>query len=240
MTIHPIAPLKVEGLDEIVEDLLKGEPTPHHTPIPDGSKYILIPENNFHSYQHPSIAIAKETQYPNLKWQQAKTTLESSGHFMPSIPLFLELLTLLRSGNVLDCNHNRLSNQEITQILNNITEVRDPWRAEHLNAAFPAENKITYPIFSSGTLTYTTEDIAPDTLREDKLPGISLDAYLRNPTPQGLPRNNVSDSKLYYYHPKTGRVAGFNAGSNGAVLVCGGGPQFSVAELAVRPAKILV
>ena len=73
---------------------------------------------------------------------------------------------------------------------------------------------------------------------EDKQPGISLDYWLRNATPQGLPPKNISDGSIYYWHPKDKAVAGFGADSDGVGLDAGRDPAYSVSSLGVRAAKI--
>ena len=75
---------------------------------------------------------------------------------------------------------------------------------------------------------------------ENKIPGISLDSWLKNPTKQGLPRSNVAEGDLSYWHPRDQSVAWFDANSGGADLNCGGrNPSYWVSDLGVRAAKQL-
>jgi hypothetical protein len=75
-----------------------------------------------------------------------------------------------------------------------------------------------------------------DCLMSDKTPGIDFDHWIENANEQGLPMENSPDGKLYYWYPRDGRVAGFFAGSDRTVLICGRDPTNSNPQLGVRAA----
>ena len=74
---------------------------------------------------------------------------------------------------------------------------------------------------------------------KDKLPGISLESWLNNPTSQGFPRKNVKKGDFYYYAPlkNNNSVVRFYANSDRSRLDCGGNPQCSSSTLGVRRKK---
>lgn len=62
---------------------------------------------------------------------------------------------------------------------------------------------VTYLKFdSTGNLAEVTELLDPDTLMENRLPGISAEDLIKNPTSQGLPRKGIKQGSLNYQHPK--------------------------------------
>jgi hypothetical protein len=83
-----------------------------------------------------------------------------------------------------------------------------------------------------------TEPLDPNTLMEDKLPGISLESYASAPTSQGFPSLSTKDGEIVYYHPETDKVAGLYADSDGVYLVCGRDPRYSGAALGVRECRV--
>jgi len=50
-----------------------------------------------------------------------------------------------------------------------------------------------------------------ETLRENRLPGISLDSYFEHPTSQGFPRKDIESGATYYWNPQNGSGAGLDA-----------------------------
>jgi len=121
--------------------------------------------------------------------------------------------------------------------LNNIIEVKDPWRSEWLDAKFSKQNdqfRITYhKIKQDGTLEEVTESLE-DCLITDKQPGIDLSSWLTNGTNQGLPKKSTSDGSIWYLSPRDGAVARFVAVTDGAGLYCYWGPYVTNASLGVR------
>src|SRR3989338_7803701 len=137
----------------------------------------------------PSIAlyVAKKRTHLNEDWPQTNKSLNAEGLRMPIIQEFIEFLKYLKSSN----------NQEYLEIYKDITEVRDPWRAEWLDADFKVKDKKLYINYnhvldSNGNLIYKNSEVLDKaTLMEDKTPGISLEDYLtNNNTKQGLPSKN--------------------------------------------------
>ena len=231
--------------------------------------YILLKETN----EHPDLLIAKnrlayDTEVDkvaknlgltlqnnsqgyigNINWEQALKLNNGLNNFTLNPKLFAEFLKLLKTGRALDGKKNQVNSNELEQILNEIIEVRNPWRAEWLDNKYSKQGgvlgigsklSVTYHKFdSSGKLVEVTEPLDADTLMQNKTPGISLDDWLNNPNFQGLPKANVQDGSLYYWQPIEGKVAGFGAVADWAGLGCDGDPDSSNGVLGVRAAKIL-
>ncbi len=247
------------------------KPNPEKEPKKEGSigttcsdleNYILLPQTT----EHPDLLIAKnrlaydsevekaakklglnlqnnnQSYIGNINWEQALKLNNELNSFTLNPKLFAEFLKLLKSGNAVDGTKKQVNSGELEQILNEIIEVRNPWRSEWLDNKYSKQGSelgVTYHKFdSSGRLIEVTEVLDSDTLMEDKQPGISLDDWINNPTSQGLPKSSVPDGSLYFWKPTEGRVARFDVGAGRSVLICGRYPQGSYDEVGVRRAKI--
>ena len=157
---------------------------------------------------------------------------------MPTIRQYVDFLSDLRSSKKLSTGDGKeLNTQRRVSILDEILELRNPYRAEHLDASFSKQGEqfyIKYHTFNSaGRLEQVTEPLQ-ESLMQDKTPGIDLEDWLQNANEQGLPPPEAREGSLYYWYPKDGRVAGFVAFSGRADLDCDGGPQDSDSALGVR------
>ncbi len=186
------------------------------------SDYVYLPNHNLY--------VAKQRTLLNHNWNDAHKELHKQKARMLTIREFADFLNKLRTG----------STEEQT-IYKDITEVRDPWRSEWLDAYFRQEKDKWFMDYNHRTinnkLTPQTQESLEACLRTDKTPGISLDDWLKNSTKQGLPKANIGKGDLYYWHPKDKRVSRFVADSVGAVLSCVGGSGDSYDWLGVRAAR---
>ena len=189
----------------------------------DEGEYIFMPSRNLY--------IAKERSHLDKNWYDAHKALHQERARMLTLKEFIDFLNLLKNGD-----------GDFKRIYNDITEVRSPLRGEWLDADFKMINNQLHMNYNhrtvNGELKPQNSEPLTDYLTSNKTPGISLEDWLSNPTPQGLPPSNNSDGNLYYWHPRDGRVAGFGADSGRAGLVCGRNPRDSDASLGVRAAKI--
>ncbi|MFH1710952.1 MAG: hypothetical protein ABH840_01445, partial [Nanoarchaeota archaeon] len=118
-----------------------------------------------------------------------------------------------------------------------VVEVRDPWRAQWLNAKFEKRKNGLYMISENVLVNgkYETEEQKlDDFLTENKIPGISLDDWINSNAKHGLPTPKNSNGNLYYWAPVLGYVARFGAVSGRASLSCGWGAGGSGPSLGVR------
>ncbi len=176
----------------------------------------------------------------NINHGQAMRLVKALGYSPLSLRLGVDFLKELRDGargakDVYDGNRNKVDNRRLENYFKEITEVRDPYRAEWYSDRF-GENTIIYTLINpDGTSQEITEPI--NGLMEDRKPGINLDYWLDNATPQGLPPLNISQGDLWYWHPVKDRVAGFDADSVRVFLFCDGDPGYSFSALGVRVAR---
>ena len=125
----------------------------------------------------------------------------------------------------------------LNSLIEDITKRIDPTRGERLDAEFGKNTLAYHRIREDGTLIKTTEPLE-ECLMQNKIPGIDLGDWLRNPTSQGLPRKDTPDGDLHYWHPINNAIARFGADSGGAGLVCFLDPQYSSSALGVRAARL--
>ena len=235
-----------KDVEQGYEDYLKKQeqqPIPQPTLITPANinnpqNYIILPSN---IYCPKDLLIAKHLSHLNKTWEQCQEALQKDNHFMLPLRQFIDFLTLLQTNNVYDGSGSKLSRQECKNIFNDITEVRNHYHAELLDAQYSKQGKdlmISYAkVQPDGSLLRTKEPLEA-CLMTNKTPGISLEDWLNNPTSQGLPRENVPKGSLYYWHPIEGRVSGFGAGSGGVVLGCDVVPRVSDAVLGTRAARV--
>ena len=199
--------------------------------------YLILEGRAHGSYEYPDTLIAKKRSMQSKKWQEAQDALKAEGKFMPTIRQYADFLNLLKSGNAYDGKGHAIAKSELDSILDEILELRNPYRAEHLDASFSKQGEqfyITYHKFNSaGKLEQVTEPLQ-ERLMQDKIPGINLEDWLKKANEQGLPSPKAKQGRLYYWCPREGRVAGFDASSNGANLDCDWDPQTSNSALGVR------
>ena len=175
---------------------------------PNLQGYIFVPSTGLY--------MAKERTHLGLNWYQTHEELQKENLRMPTIPEFIEYLKFLDRGYP-DRNEGQL-------ILDEIKAVRNPWRSEWLDARFEKikrkMNIHSMHKYSNGKLVSSKPEVLGKCLMKDKTPGIDLDYWLNNSTPQGLPDVNTPRGELYFWYPREGSVAGFGAGSGRAGLGC--------------------
>ena len=191
--------------------------------------------DNFIYVPEIKLYVAKERTLQNRNWFGAHKELQENGERMLIIPEFVEFLKYLKSSN----------NQEDLEIYKDITEVRSPWRAEWFDADFKTKGEDLY-IHSNHKLDenkslvpQNKEILDRNTLMKDKIPGISLESWLKNPTKQGLPSKKTNSGNSYYWNPRSDNnsVARFNADVDGAGLSCYGSPSDRDSYLGVRAVR---
>jgi len=184
------------------------------------SDFIYVPSINLY--------VAKEKTLHGENFYDTQKILHSNNQKMLTIPEFREFLKYTKNNN--------------QDIYNEITQVKSPWRAEWLDANFKVEGKdlvVYYHVFENGKIIQKSEKLDKNTLRKDKIPGISLENWLKDSTKQGLPKNKINSGDLYYWVPMedNNSVAGFGASSGGADLDFDRDPSNRNSILGVRAAE---
>jgi len=173
----------------------------------------------------------------NINHNQALTLNTKLGGFTLPTLYFADMLyqlieTIKGNRKTYDGDKKEIDSKKIELFYDEITGVRGPWRGEHLDGEF-GDNTITYHKFVNGKFQKVTEELE-DCLMQDKLPGIDLEDWVKNPNSQGLPRKEAKKGSSYHGFPRDGAAAWFSADSVWAGLSCDGGPRVSYAGLGVR------
>jgi len=190
--------------------------------------FIYVPSIN--------IYVAKERTQLGKNWFECHKELQANGERMLILPEFIEFL-----------KYCRINYQDIYK---EITEVRNPWRAEWIDADFKTRGRdlfinYNHSLDSSGNLIpQNSELLDKNNLMKDRIPGISLEDYLNsNHTSQGLPTKKVQSGDLYYWYPRSDDnsvawfLARFDAISGRANLDCGRDPSDRDSVLGVRAVR---
>jgi len=205
----------IKGAMERVLSKAKNQPdtTPIQTNAPDIQGMIYVPS--------AKLYFAKQRTHLNLNWDQTHETLAQEKLRMPTIEEFRKTLNYLKNSQ----------NQEHLELYNEITEIRNPWRANWLDAYFEERKDGFYILTANKKKAEKLENC----LMKNKTPGISLEQWISstNITSQGLPSPNIDDGDLGYWYPKNNQVAGFVAASDRAFLDCYRSPSYRDSGLGV-------
>ena len=216
-----MAPI-IEVSDEVLEGMNKLK-IPYVIPskkFKETNDFIQIPSG---------LWVTKQRTLLNSNWNQCQEQLHSENSKMLTIPEFREFL-----------NYTKIN---IPEIYSEITEVRNPWRAEWLDADFKFENNELFvysSVFENNKIVNKKEKLVENTLMKDKTPGISLDSWLKDSTKQGLPKKDVNSGSLYYWHPMkdNNSVARIDANNGRANLNCNRDSSDRDSNLGVRAVKL--
>jgi len=186
---------------------------------PSLGSFIYVPSVNLY--------VAKERSHLGKEWHNAHKELHKQNLRMPTIPQFIEFLKCLRADPT----------AENTRVYKEITEARDPSRAEWLDAKFYLKDDelwvaYNHIIDSDGNVVPQDHKKLEGHLMQDT-PGISLEHWLNSPPKQGLPPADARQGDLSYRHPRDGDVALFIANSAGGILNCNVNPGYSGSNLGV-------
>ena len=190
------------------------------SPVPPAgvnlADYVFMPQHNLY--------VAKEKTHLGSNWYDAHKLLHQENARMLTLREFADFLLLLRSGD-----------EELRRIYNEIAEVRDPWRAEWLDADFKVINEILHINYNHRTvnaeLKPQNSEPLENCLMKDCL--VDLGSFNR----QGLPAREGSDFNYWFPISDNNSVAGFIACSVWAILYCVGYPRSSYSALGVRLAR---
>ncbi len=189
------------------------------------SDYILLPSHD--------IYVAKERTLQGKDWYEAHEELHKQDARMLTLKEFADFLLLLKSGNAEDGLGSKISKSELDNLYLNITEVRNPYRAEWLDANFKVINgdlhiNYNHRIVNKKLIPKNSEPLETCVMKNCK---VDLSSFNK----QGLPTKKGTD--FNYWCPVNGNVARFVAGAGWAYLYCGGYPDSSDGDLGVRLAR---
>lgn len=235
---------------------------------PDPSDYIVVPGIRSRKEKRPNLWVCKYRLGMSPKVEQAGRqiglTLENTarentngreyvgninkeqavrlnlllGGRTSDIRLARDFLRLLFSGKAKDGIGNLVPKKELLAILDEITKVKYPWRAEWYEDSFTQGSKGLvlekhYSLENNVLVPQYSHELT-SCLMEDKTPGIDLQSWLRTSTAQGLPKKSVESGKLGYWYPRANSASGFLADPDIASFYCYGDPLDSGSWLGVR------
>jgi hypothetical protein len=225
-----------EDYKELLKRIAEKEKREHDSPV----RPVISRPNTANEIYVPTLDLyfSKERTYLGKNWHDCHKGLLREGLRMATIPEFIELLKHLKDSG------------EDDNLYKEITEVRNPWRSEWLDADFKYLNKkgekvksddpsgILYVNYnhildSNGSLVPKNSERLETCLTNNGY------ADILNSNKQGLPTKTSSSKEFYFWAPlkDNNSVARFNANSGWAYLVCDGDSASSYAYLGVRAVR---
>ena len=178
--------------------------------------YVFMPQHNLY--------VAKERSHFNKNWFDAHKALHQENARMLTLREFIDFLILLKNGNA-----------EFKTLYNEITEVRDPYRAEWIDADFKVANDKIYMNYNHKIFSGEVKAQSSDKLEKCLMEDCKVDLMSFNR--QGLPTKKGNDFSYWFPRSDNNSVAGFGANSDVAFLRCDGGPGCSDSSLGVRAVR---
>src|SRR3989344_6154432 len=202
-------------------------------------QFIILEGRAHGSYSYSDLLVSIDKYLFNKNSYEQHEALHEINSFMLHPRQFVDFLNLIRTGKAYDGNGKRISTERLDSILGEIINIRDPLRAENLDAYFDVKNRamniMYYKLNADGKFEKVREPLQ-DCLMKDKC--INLQDYIKNANEQGFPNKNIKKGDLFYGYPILDAVARFNAYSDWAYLYCDRNPSDSYSSLGVRVAKI--
>jgi len=209
--------------------------------IENPENYVILEGRSHKTFSYPNLLVSMERSHYNLTWLETLKILHQEDSVMLNLRQYIDFLNILKSGTAYDANGDRIFEEKVVEILNNIYAVRDPWRAEWLNNKFTIRGETTtidyYKFNSDDQPIIMPDKLDQDTLMEDKQ--IDLDEWLSDANTQGLPRKDIARGNVYFWYLREGGATWFNANSGAIDLILHGSPSFLATWLGVRPAKLI-
>jgi hypothetical protein len=196
----------------------KGTKPPTPSQITNPENYIILEGKTHGSYSYPDLLVPFQRTHFSENWEQAQKSARDENGYMFTIRQFADFLRLLKTGKAYDGKGEKIRDSRLKKLINEITQVKDPWRAEWLDAKFSGTEINYHLINADGSVKEETANL--DCLMEDRTPGLSLDSWLQTANDYGLPTNKTRNGKMYYGYPRNGAVARFVAYADWAYLYC--------------------
>lgn len=245
---------------------------PPVTDITNPQDYILLKGRTHGRYSYPDLLVckyklglspkvetaaktlslsvqntAKETNgreyIGNINWNQGLSLALTLGGQVLPLREFADFLLMLKSGKASNGKGESIKKQELENLLSEITQVREPWRAEWLDADFKyldkngnlvaPDKKGNFHIFYNHELK---NGILVPKYKEALEPCLMTNCKiaLASMNNRGMPTQEGNDFNYWAPLNDNNSVAGFGAGSDGADLYCHRYPLDSDSALGVR------
>lgn len=187
-------------------------------------EYILHPLEGFIYVPSIKLHVAEEETPLRKIWYETHEEFTKEDSRILTIPEFRIFLNYVEKEN--------------PKLYEKITQTKDSWRVEWLDAYFKKRKDGFYVLTGNKASFRKREDgryILRNKANAEKLEnalmkelesGISFDSWLKNPTSQGFPgtgveRPDIDKDRVNYWHPENNRVTGFIVSSQGIDLDCG-------------------
>ena len=196
----------------------------------DLANFVYVPEHNLY--------VAKERTHQGSNWYEIHQSLHQENARMITIREFVDFLALLKTGNALDGLEQRLPEDEVERIYKDIAEKKDPYRAEWLDADFKVVDGRLHINYNHRTVNGNLQPQNSEPLENCVMENSYID-LIGSANKQGMPTRGSNNQEFYYWKPleDNNSVARFNAGSNGADVLCSRSPGNSSSALGVRVAR---
>ncbi len=254
---RPLVPVNPKGLDDVAEALLnevpdddkdKGNKPPAPSTIQNREQYIILPSKTHGKYSYPDMLVAMDLTHLGKNWYDTHKLLAAEENRMLTIRQFVDFVNLLKTGRAFNGAGKPVDKRKLDTIVDNIMTVRDPVRAEWLDAKFETRGGLVgvgskmhinynHTVDAAGNIKLGKIEQLEPYLESDKKPGIHAEQWLRDANSYGLPKPNITNGNLWYWYPRNGNVAGFGADSTWAYLDCNRNPSNTYAWLGVRVAR---
>ena len=147
------------------------------------------------------------------------------------VPYFFRLLSqgANSKNKVYDGDKNELKPEYCERIFLDITSINSTCQGEWFEDSFSQEKdglhgNRKFTLDSNNNLVVGESYLlGPETLMENRFPGISLDSYVEHPTSQGFPKKDIESGETYYWAPQNGSGAWFFVSGSGAGFCFGAG-----------------
>ena len=191
--------------------------------------YVFVPEHNLY--------VAKKRTHQDSNWYKAHQSLHQENKRMLTIREFVDFLSLLKTGNALDGLEQRLPEDEVKRIYNDIAEKRNPYRAEWLDADFKVVDERLHINYNHRNVNGNLQPQNSEPLEECVMENVYVD-LMGSANKQGLPTRKSNNQEFYYWKPleDNNSVARFFACSGRVGLLCRRNPGDSNSALGVRAA----
>ena len=246
---NPLYRAKLLGkeADDIASSLLKddalevdsnAQPGRRQSRIASPESYVILPGKVHGGYSYPELLVSVDRKYNGNNWFKAHEKLHKDDSFMLTPRQFVDFLELLMLGKVYDGAGGKIDSSRVSQLLEDITTKRDPYRAEWLDADFKVVGGKLMMNYNHRTIS---GKLVPQNI-EQLESCLMEDCYvdLSSANRQGFPTRKSSNQEFYFWHPLSDNnsVARFWADSGRVYLSCSWFPQVSDSGLGVRVAKI--
>lgn len=176
----------------------------------------------------------------SINWEDALKLNLALGNTTLTPRQGMDLMYDLRQGfvgrkKIYDAKGKELDKKIVRKMFDEIWGVREPWRAEWLDARFVEDGgmKMLYghELDVNSNLNPQYNEPLEDCLTEDNLVNV------RSANRQGMFTKSSDKGDFYFYYPRDGAVARFDAFSDGALLCCDRNPSDRITSLGVRAVR---